>query len=52
MTDIPPNMQTPDINIERLDKLKELFPDLFNIEGKLNPDELKKIIDHHILLLD
>lgn len=49
MTDKIPNMQTPDINIERLDKLKELFPDLFNIEGKLNPDELKKIIDHNLI---
>jgi adenine-specific DNA-methyltransferase len=38
-------MQTPDLNKERLAKLKEFFPDLFTIEGKLNPDELKKIID-------
>ncbi len=38
-------MQTPDMNKERLLKLKELFPDLFTIEGKLNPDELKKLID-------
>lgn len=38
-------MQTPDLNEERLEKLKQLFPDLFTVEGKLNPDELKKIID-------
>lgn len=38
-------MQTPDLNRERLEKLKSLFPDLFTIEGKLNPDELEKIID-------
>ena len=38
-------MQTPDLNKERLETLKTLFPDLFTIEGKLNPDELKKIID-------
>jgi len=38
-------MQTPDLNKERLETLKNLFPDLFTVEGKLNPDELKKIID-------
>jgi len=38
-------IQTPDLNKERLEKLKSLFPDLFTVEGKLNPDELKKIID-------
>jgi adenine-specific DNA-methyltransferase len=38
-------MKTPDLNQERLDTLKKLYPDLFTIEGKLNPDELKKIID-------
>jgi adenine-specific DNA-methyltransferase len=38
-------MQTPDLNKERLDKLKILFPDIFTVEGKLNPDELKKIVD-------
>ncbi len=38
-------MQTPDLNKERLETLKSLFPDLFTVEGKLNPDELKKIID-------
>lgn len=36
---------TPDLNAERLSKLKELFPDLFTLEGKLNPDELAKIIN-------
>jgi adenine-specific DNA-methyltransferase len=38
-------MQTPDLNKERLETLKTLFPDLFTVEGKLNPDELKKIFD-------
>lgn len=38
-------MQTPDLNKERLETLKSLFPDLFTVEGKLNPDELKKIVD-------
>ena len=35
---------SPDHNRERLDTLKQLFPDLFTNEGKLNPDELKKLI--------
>ena len=34
-----------DWNKERLETLKKLFPDLFNDEGKLNLDELKKAID-------
>ncbi len=38
-------MHTPDLNAERLETLKKLFPDLFTLEGKLNPDELKKIVD-------
>ncbi len=42
-------LQTPDLNKERLNKLKELFPDLFTVEGKLNPDELKKIIDPELV---
>lgn len=42
-------MQTSDLNKERLEKLKSLFPDLFTVEGKLNPDELKKIIDPDIV---
>jgi adenine-specific DNA-methyltransferase len=36
-------LETPNLNQERLDKLKELFPDLFTGEGKLNEDELKKL---------
>lgn len=36
---------SPDWNKERLEKLKELFPDLFTNEGQLNIDELKKVID-------
>ncbi|MHB1347161.1 MAG: site-specific DNA-methyltransferase [Candidatus Humimicrobiaceae bacterium] len=42
-------MQTPDLNKERLEKLKSLFPDLFTVEGKLNPDELKKIVDPELM---
>ena len=42
-------MQTPDLNKERLEKLKSLFPDLFTVEGKLNPDELKKIVDPELV---
>lgn len=34
-----------DWNKERLAKLKNLFPDLFTNEGKLNIEELKKVID-------
>jgi len=37
--------QTPDLNAERLAKLKELFPDLFTDEGNLNEVELKKLVD-------
>ena len=36
---------SPDWNAERLSQLKNLFPDLFTNEGKLNVDELKKVID-------
>jgi adenine-specific DNA-methyltransferase len=34
-----------DWNKERLVKLKELMPDLFTNEGKLNANELKKLVD-------
>ena len=34
-----------DWNNERLETLKKLFPDLFTNEGKLNIDELKKVVD-------
>ncbi len=34
-----------DLNKERLETLKKLFPDLFTNEGKLNIDELKKLVD-------
>jgi len=34
-----------DWNKERLTNLKNLFPDLFTNEGKLNIEELKKVID-------
>lgn len=36
---------TSDLNKERLETLKKLFPDLFTNEGKLNIDELKKVVD-------
>lgn len=38
-------VQTPDLNKERLETLKMLFPDLFTNEGQLNINELKKVID-------
>ncbi len=38
-------VSSPDINAERLAELKRLFPDLFSNEGRLNIDELKKIVD-------
>lgn len=38
-------VQTPDLNKERLETLKKLFPDLFNNEGELNINELKKVVD-------
>jgi adenine-specific DNA-methyltransferase len=38
-------LQTPDLNAERIAKLKELFPDLFNGEGQLDEDELRQLID-------
>lgn len=34
-----------DLNKERLETLKKMFPDLFTNEGKLNIDELKKVVD-------
>jgi len=37
--------QSPDHNAERLAALKALFPDLFTNEGRLNIDELKKVVD-------
>lgn len=35
---------TPDLRAERLAELKKLFPDLFTNEGRLDPDELKRLI--------
>jgi adenine-specific DNA-methyltransferase len=43
--DAPQMPLTPDWNKERLETLKSMFPDLFTVEGKLNTDELKKLID-------
>lgn len=34
-----------DWNKERLETLKKIFPDLFTNEGRLNIDELKKVVD-------
>jgi adenine-specific DNA-methyltransferase len=39
------NIQSLDWNKERLDKLKQLMPDLFTNDGKLNINELKQIIE-------
>jgi adenine-specific DNA-methyltransferase len=36
---------SPDHNAERLAALKKLFPDLFSNDGRLNVDELKKLVD-------
>jgi adenine-specific DNA-methyltransferase len=36
---------TPDGREERLAVLKRLFPDLFTNEGRLNPDELKQLVE-------
>lgn len=38
-------VQTTDWNKERLETLKKMFPDLFTNEGKLNINELKKVVD-------
>jgi adenine-specific DNA-methyltransferase len=39
------NVQSHDWNKERLEQLKQLMPDLFTNDGKLNVSELKKVID-------
>ncbi len=39
------NVQSHDWNRERLEQLKKLMPDLFTNDGKLNINELKKVID-------
>ncbi len=36
---------TPDLNAERLAALKRLLPDLFTAEGRLNPDELRRLAE-------
>ena len=38
-------VQSHDWNRERLQQLKQLMPDLFTNEGKLNINELKKVVD-------
>jgi adenine-specific DNA-methyltransferase len=42
LTDLLPT--TPDLREERLAELKRLFPDLFTNEGRLDPDELKRLV--------
>ena len=39
------SVSSPDLNAERLAALKKLFPDLFSNDGRLNVDELKKVVD-------
>lgn len=36
-------LPTPDVQAERLAELRRLFPDLFDGEGKLKPDELRQL---------
>lgn len=43
ITDLMPN--TPNLNRERLDQLKRLMPDLFTADGRLDPEELKRLVD-------
>jgi adenine-specific DNA-methyltransferase len=43
LNDLMPN--TPDLNRERLDQFKRLMPDLFTADGRLDPDELKRLVD-------
>lgn len=43
INDLMPNSH--DWNAERLAQLKAIMPDLFNLEGQLNMDELKKLIN-------
>jgi adenine-specific DNA-methyltransferase len=46
MTDLNDLLVTsPDLNKERLETLKRLFPDLFTNEEKLNPAELKRLFE-------
>ena len=40
------NVQSHDWNKERLETLKKLYPDLFANEGKVNVQEIAKIIDY------
>lgn len=39
------NVQSHDWNQERLEQLKQLMPDLFTNDGKLNINELKQLVD-------
>ena len=51
MTDTNPlaTIQTTDGNAERVATLKQLYPDLFTNEGKLNLAELQKLADPNSL---
>lgn len=49
MTDLNDLLVTsPDLNSERLETLKRLFPDLFTDEGKLNQAELKSLFENEV----
>jgi adenine-specific DNA-methyltransferase len=49
MTDLNDLLVTsPDLNNERVETLKQMFPDLFSNEGKLNPLELKRIFEDEV----
>ena len=38
-------IQSPDINAERLEKLRQMFPDWFTQEGQLDINEVKKAVN-------
>ena len=38
-------IQSPDINAERLETLRTMFPDWFTQEGKLDINEVKKAVN-------
>ncbi len=40
---------TPDVNQERLERLRELMPDSFTNDGALNRDELQRLIDPNLV---
>lgn len=38
-------IQSPDLNTERLEKLRQMFPDWFTQEGQLDINEVKKAVN-------